>query len=75
MSLEVSHDQVVNHDEFAEGGIETGGNRRSLKLRRDIIEGRREVGSNQLECTDRGNRDQGGDQPIFDGGCPILVVP
>src|SRR5579863_3068086 len=37
-------------------------NRRSLKLRGNVVEGRREAGSDQLHCTDRGNRDQGGDQ-------------
>src|SRR6266446_8376514 len=33
--------------------------RRSLKLRRDVVEGRSEAGSNQLKRADRGNRNQG----------------
>jgi hypothetical protein len=53
----------------------TDRSRRSLKLRGDVIKGRGEVGPHQLKRADRGNRDQGGDQAVFDGGRAILVFP
>jgi hypothetical protein len=46
-----------------------------LKLRGDIMEGRTEVGADQLEGGDCGNRYQGSDQPVFNRGRPILVFP
>ena len=49
--------------------------RRPLKLRGDAVKRGAEVGSDQLKRADRGNRDQGGDEAIFDGSRAILVLP
>jgi hypothetical protein len=57
----------------AEGKTFAG--RRSLKLRGDVMECVAEIGSDQLKRADRGNRDQGGDEAVFDGSRAILVVP
>src|ERR1700676_2672657 len=48
---------------------------RSLKLRGAAMECRAEGGSDQLKCADRGNRDQRGDEAVFNCGRPILVIP
>ena len=48
---------------------------RRLKIRRDRVEGVLEAGSNQRHRGDGGNRDQGGEQPVFDRSRPILVLP
>src|SRR5579864_8402934 len=47
--------------------------REGLELRGDVMEGRAEVGPDQLECGNRGNRDQCGDQAVFDGRRAVVV--
>ena len=47
--------------------------RRSLKLRGDVMECGAEVGSDQLKRADRGNRDQGGNEAVFDRGSSAVV--
>ena len=46
----------------------------ALKLRRDVIEYTGQAGADQLECGNRRHRDQSGDQPILDSGCPGVVA-
>src|SRR5439155_461075 len=48
-------------------------NRRSLILRRDVIEDPVRAGTNQRHRRDRGDRDQPSDQAVFDRGRPVLV--
>ncbi len=67
--------QFQQHQRCRRASWQTACHRRWLKLRGDVMEGRTEVGPDQLERGDRSDCDQGSDQPVFNRSRPTSRFP